>query len=56
MKKSATWGFSKTGKPGLTWPTGSYAPVGCHFGKGYWVSLNCTSVVIYKEFPLDKGI
>ena len=26
MKKSATLGFTKTGKPGLTWPTGSYAP------------------------------
>ena len=26
MKKSATQGFTKTGQPGLTRPTGSYAP------------------------------
>ena len=26
MKKSATEGFTKAGKPGLTWLTGSYAP------------------------------
>ena len=28
MKKSATWGFTKIGMHGLTWPTGSYAPDG----------------------------
>ena len=26
MKKSATQGFTKSGKPGLTWPVSSYAP------------------------------
>ena len=26
MKKSATNGFTKTVKPGLTWPIGGYAP------------------------------
>ena len=35
MKKSVTWGFTKAGKPGLTCPTGSYAPVDIfHTNKG----------------------
>ena len=41
------------GLPGLLVATRLLAVIS---GKSYWVSLNYTSVVVYKEFPLDKGI
>ena len=49
MKKSATLGFTKTGKPGLTWPTGSYA-LACT--KSHRLSVH---IHIYTHRQLGRG-
>ena len=64
MKKSATWGFTKTGKPGLTWPTGSYAPIlyqlatssKCLFSRSFTVAHDVETILIVSQSARRKSL